>query len=304
MNVFPVYSEYSIWRKFILSISIVIAFLAVSIKSSSAQTTCPECPKTIVIAAPGIVQLFFGVPMLNWDGHATFFDDQGSLIGSYTGVSIINGSTIWEFDVPPSFCCEPFTGTITMLGKNCQMVQGVFQSCAAGNECSALLNDCQVEIFDLIGNHRPYCSLCKQWLGVCNTLSTITHSGKVGIGTNSVNPGFNLAVAGGIVTDLIKVELCEKGAWCDYVFGENYDLASLYEVVDFIKKFGHLPNTPTAQEIEKEGGFELKSVKLNQQEKIEEIFLHLIEINGQVYTLRQKIGALEMENEKLRNSLK
>jgi hypothetical protein len=59
-----------------------------------------------------------------------------------------------------------------------------------------------------------------------------------------------------------------------------------------IEEKGHLHNTPSGATIE-EDGLDVGGMMVNQQEKIEEIYLHLIAMN-------KKILALEAENEGLK----
>ncbi len=67
----------------------------------------------------------------------------------------------------------------------------------------------------------------------------------------------------------------------------------LVEVENHIERFGYLHNTPSGESIEK-GGLNLGEATANQQEKIEEIYLHLIEMD-------KKIKKLEAENQRLKN---
>jgi hypothetical protein len=87
--------------------------------------------------------------------------------------------------------------------------------------------------------------------------------------------GYTFYVRNGIVTDKIKVAAIEN--WPDYVFRKGYNLLSLSQVDTFIQAKGHLPNTPSAEVIENQG-LELGATAKNHQEKIEELFLHLIEM--------------------------
>jgi len=99
---------------------------------------------------------------------------------------------------------------------------------------------------------------------------------------------YSLFVGKGIITEKVKVALNSTDNWADYVFEEDYNLSSLEEVEEHIEEHGHLHNTPSAKEIVKSGGVELGSITVNQQEKIEELFLHIIALNKQVKELKSK----------------
>ena len=108
-----------------------------------------------------------------------------------------------------------------------------------------------------------------------------------------VSSGFMLYVRQGIVTERVQVAAITN--WPDYVFKKDYNLLPLSKVADFIAEKGHLPNTLSAAVIEKEG-IELGATAKNQQEKIEEIFLHLIE-------MEKRVKAVEAENAALKHAL-
>ncbi len=116
----------------------------------------------------------------------------------------------------------------------------------------------------------------------------INRYGNVGIGTSS--PDAKLAVKGNIHAQEVKVDL--NGAVApDYVFKEGYNLKSLEEVQNYIKEHGHLPNIPSAKEME-ENGIELGEMNMKLLEKIEELTLYIIEQN-------RKIDELKNDNDKL-----
>ncbi|EFK58574.1 hypothetical protein ACFU8T_13350 [Sphingobacterium spiritivorum] len=102
-------------------------------------------------------------------------------------------------------------------------------------------------------------------------LVSVKANGNVGIGT--ATPQDKLAVNGNIRAREIKVETTN---WPDYVFEEEYKLTPLAEVETFIKANKHLPDVPSAKEIEEEG---LSVGEMNKlmMKKIEELTLHLIE---------------------------
>ncbi len=97
---------------------------------------------------------------------------------------------------------------------------------------------------------------------------------KVGIGTSNIPSGYMLAVAGDVVANLVKVEL--QGAWPDYVFGDEYDLMSLTELNEYIRKNKHLPGIPDAQTIE-EQGIDLGEMNILLLKKVEELTLYAID---------------------------
>lgn len=124
---------------------------------------------------------------------------------------------------------------------------------------------------------------------------SVFENGKTVIGdeflTNSI---YMLTVNGKIGTREIKVSI--QNPWPDYVFNKSYNLQSLEGVENYIKQNQHLPNIPSAKELNKdELGLDLAQMQSLQMEKIEEIYLHLIELNKQ-------IKALKKENEELKKN--
>jgi len=95
---------------------------------------------------------------------------------------------------------------------------------------------------------------------------------------------------GGLFTE-VKVAT----GWADYVFAKDYNLLGLEEVQNHIEEKGYLHNTPSAAEIQA-NGLEVGSMMTNQQEKIEELFLHLIAMN-------KTIKELQQDNEQLKAAL-
>ena len=78
----------------------------------------------------------------------------------------------------------------------------------------------------------------------------ITPAGDVGIGiTDPETKSSKLAVNGKIWATEVVVE----PSWADHVFADDYELATLTEVEDFIVRNGHLPNMPTEQEVTQNG---------------------------------------------------
>jgi hypothetical protein len=110
-------------------------------------------------------------------------------------------------------------------------------------------------------------------------------SGNVGIGTASTG-SFKLAVEGKVgARDFYVID---TGAWPDYVFSKNYVLTDLSELKEFISKNKHLPGFKNADEIEKPEQHAVGEIQRLQQEKIEELYLYVIQLKEEIETLKKK----------------
>ncbi|WP_421876504.1 hypothetical protein [Marinoscillum sp.] len=115
----------------------------------------------------------------------------------------------------------------------------------------------------------------------------ITSSGKVGIGTTS--PSEELEVNGTIRSKEVKVE---ASPWPDYVFNTDYQLPSLAETRAFIDANHHLPEVPSAADVEAKG-IALGEMNAILLKKIEELTLHVINQNLQMEEQQQRLEKLE-----------
>ncbi len=115
----------------------------------------------------------------------------------------------------------------------------------------------------------------------------VTSVGNVGIGTSI--PGNKLEVNGTIRSQEVIVEAT---GWPDYVFSPDYDLLTLAEIEAYIKAKGHLPEVPSAKEVEEEGQHlgEMQQLLLK---KIEEMTLHLIDLKKENEALKERVEILE-----------
>ncbi len=102
------------------------------------------------------------------------------------------------------------------------------------------------------------------------------------------NHPYKLYVAEGIRTEEVLIDLKNNANWWpDYVFAEEYNLRPLSEVEAFIKKNKHLPDVPSAKQVEAEG-IKLKEMNMMLLKKVEELTLYMIELQKEVETLKQK----------------
>src|SRR5690606_29536048 len=116
------------------------------------------------------------------------------------------------------------------------------------------------------------------------------NGGFVGIGTT--RPREQLSVNGNVRAREIKVETVN---WPDYVFEDGYELRSLKETEEFIRTHKHLPNIPSAGEVEQEG-IALGQMNRLLLEKIEELTLHLIEKEKRIEKIERELS--EIKNRK------
>jgi hypothetical protein len=123
-------------------------------------------------------------------------------------------------------------------------------------------------------------------------------AGNVGIGiTNTTtDPDYKLFVDKGIKTKKIKVT---QTAWPDYVFHQQYKLPSLIEVEKYIKANNHLPEVPSAKEIETDG-LNLGDNQATLLKKIEELTLYIIDLNKKSEEQNKKIAELEKRDSEMK----
>ena len=111
--------------------------------------------------------------------------------------------------------------------------------------------------------------------------------GNVGIGTTT--PDQALTVKGQIHAEEVKIDLSVPAP--DYVFKSDYDLISLRQVQEYIHKHGHLPNIPSAKEMET-NGVALGDMEMKLLEKIEELTLYMIELKKENDSIKKQLKIL------------
>ncbi len=127
-------------------------------------------------------------------------------------------------------------------------------------------------------------------------IATFNYNGYVGIGTTS--PQQLLDVAG----TMAAREIIVTTSGADYVFDPNYRLAPLSEVDRYIKENGHLPDIPSAEEMRQKGA-SVGEMQAKLLAKIEELTLHMIEVEKENQQLREqnreiqnRVSSLEEKN--------
>lgn len=105
-------------------------------------------------------------------------------------------------------------------------------------------------------------------------------TGNVGIGTNSPNNKLDVK---GIAR---AYEVIVESGWADYVFDEKYELPSLHYVEKYIEQNKHLPEIPSAKEIQEKGAY-LSELVTKMMAKIEELTLYTIQQQKEIEELRK-----------------
>src|SRR5690606_21572868 len=127
-------------------------------------------------------------------------------------------------------------------------------------------------------------------LDMKNSVKLFIHrDGNVGIGTFAVN-GAKLSVEGIIRARRVLVN---ADPWADYVFEPTYQLMTINQLEEYITTNKHLPNMPTANEVEAKG-VDLGEINRVLVEKVEELTLYIIALN-------KRMEQLEADNTLLKN---
>ncbi len=94
-------------------------------------------------------------------------------------------------------------------------------------------------------------------------------------------------------TGLLGVcEIKVASTWCDYVFAKEYKRMSLKELEGYIDCHKHLPNIPSAVDVETNGIY-VGDMSKRMMEKIEELTLYIIDLNKSVEQLKAENAELK-----------
>lgn len=132
-------------------------------------------------------------------------------------------------------------------------------------------------------------------------LVNVSASGNVGIGTTDnaswqlATSPYKLAVGGNIISEEMVVK--QQVNWPDYIFKKNYPLMPLSELKSYIDKNQHLPEIPSAAQIEKDG-LNLGEMNKVLVKKVEELTLYMIEKDQQVEAFKNE---LQSQNVRIKN---
>jgi hypothetical protein len=100
-----------------------------------------------------------------------------------------------------------------------------------------------------------------------------------------LDAGGNLTLMGSLTT--------AGGMTPDYVFQPGYELMSLKDLSQHITLNQHLPNIPSAAEIQEKGSVNISKMQMRLLEKIEELTLYTISQQQTIESLGQRLAKLE-----------
>ncbi len=140
----------------------------------------------------------------------------------------------------------------------------------------------EVSTFSTVENSRNSYFIRLRDIGGTEDAFLVRGDGNVGIGTS--NPGVKLDVIGTIRAHEVKVCLNQG---CDYVFAPDYNLMPLEELDAFVTTHRHLPEVAPAAEME-QNGISLSEMNALLLKKVEELTLHVIELNKRIETLENE----------------
>lgn len=127
------------------------------------------------------------------------------------------------------------------------------------------------------------------WSSTTHPQSIAFFVGNGNIGFGTLEPTEKLSVNGNIRAKEIKVE---SSNWPDYVFSSSHEKPSLKDLEIYINDNKHLPEIPSAKQVEDEG-LSLGEMNALLLKKIEELTLYMIEQDKKSEKQESRIGELE-----------
>ncbi|MBO4690414.1 MAG: hypothetical protein J5621_06030 [Paludibacteraceae bacterium] len=144
----------------------------------------------------------------------------------------------------------------------------------------------QGELFSQLCLYQAYSPTNKEEKIHLNTSGNcwFNSPGYIGIGTK--NPTYKLDVRGTVRADAIVVN---NVSGADFVFEDSYKLRPLNEVKDFVEKNQHLPEIPSAAEMQ-ENGVNMNELQIQLLQKVEELTLYIIQQDQRIQELESQLA--------------
>jgi len=184
---------------------------------------------------------------------------------------------------------SPSTANATLRVYNPSATDGVFSGVEfAGQDGSSEYASTRIGSVIKSGYNADFI-IQQRNAGIYQENLRVTASGNVLIGqTTQVNPAYKLDVKGRTRADEIVVNT--SGA--DFVFDKKYTLPKLLDVKAYIDKNQHLPEIPSAKEMQT-NGMSVGEINTKLLQKVEELTLYLIEKDKEIKAQEKRIENLE-----------
>lgn len=133
-----------------------------------------------------------------------------------------------------------------------------------------------------------------------NPTAQFTVNGKTLIGDPAAvnintTTTYSLYAQHGVLTSKVRVAVVNSSNWADYVFEKDYRLRPLNEVEQFIAVNKHLPEVPSACEVEA-NGVDMAEMDATLLKKIEELTLYVISQEKQIGQMKREIEQLKKDD--------
>jgi hypothetical protein len=112
------------------------------------------------------------------------------------------------------------------------------------------------------------------------------------LGGGKLATGYQLSVNGKTICTEAWVQ--PVASWPDYVFSKGYELPTLASVEEFINRNSHLPEVPSAADVEA-NGVNLGGMNAILLKKVEEMTLYMIQANKEMLQMKEKVAQLEKQ---------
>ncbi len=203
-------------------------------------------------------------------------------------------------------------GRLTVLGRTADATENAFvvsDSNQFFNKLFSVRNDGNVGVGNGAPQARFHVTIDEN--GVFDSAVVVTDQSRLGVGT--LTPTERLDVIGNIRASGNFISGATTLTVPDYVFEayfdgkssikEDYQFKSLQEIEDFTRVNKHLPGIPSAKEIKYKDKFNVTQSSLNNLEKIEELYLHLIQVNKEKDALKNEVESLKQELQEIKAML-
>jgi len=207
----------------------------------------------------------------------------GLAVGTYLTPTLnatANNNYLIGLTVAPTFSTGSFTGIASLAAQFQASVQiAAGNLILASNSSIQQTNGFVLQPSSSIPIIRPF-NAVNYFLGLNNSTPVlgITTTGNVLIGqTSQVNSAYLLDVNGNVRSNAITVNT--TGA--DFVFEPSYKLYSLSALEQYINQYHHLPEIPSAKQMQA-NGLNVGETQVKLLQKIEELTLYIIEKDKEI----------------------